>query len=92
MEGVIIMKGTYKYMPDEEMTERYPRLSEELRDFYNLLELYTNEKTRSIKFRLESQRNDVFFAIKHLIVAGELSRITAEEIQDYIGGLLDDQF
>lgn len=86
------MKGIYKYMPDSDMADHYPRLYEELIDFYDLLEKYEKDKTRSNKHYLENQRNDLFFAIKHLVVSGELSRPTADEIQDYVGGLLDDQF
>jgi len=85
------MQETYRYMPESGTMECYPRLSEELRDFYDLLEKYKRDKTLTNKHFLEKQLNDLFFAVKHLVVSGELTRYEADEIQDYIGGLFDDQ-
>ena len=78
---------TYKYNPRD--FEAFPALDAEMEDFYRLLEVYHQDKTSSNWFRLDKQRRDLFFSIKHRVVEGSITESTAQELRDYFGELFD---
>ena len=65
-------------------------LSEEMQGFYYMLEDYRKRKTTRSRFFLEKQLNDLLFTIKHREIDGSLTCRVAEEIREYVKGLLDD--
>lgn len=77
----------YKYDPNDYKDS--PGLRAEIEDFYSLLEKYHGEKTKSNWNRLDKQRRDLFFSIKHRVVEGRLTQIQAQEMRDYFGELFD---
>ena len=77
----------YRYDPKE--FEYSPHLYGEMSDFYAALEKYKREKTESNEFRLDKQRRDLFFSIKHRVVEGSFPEYRAEEMRDYFWELFD---
>ena len=79
--------GKYKYDPDDYAYS--PGLFAEMQDFYSFLEDYRKDKTKSNWFRLDKQRRDLFFSIKHRVVEGYFNESAAQEMRDYFGELFD---
>lgn len=82
------MKGIYEYMPEE--YKAYPGLYAEMQDFYNLLEVYQEDKTENNKAFLRKALNDLLFSIKHRVVEGSLTSYEAEKMGSYVKGLIHD--
>jgi len=61
-----------------------------MQGFYYMLEDYRKRKTTRSRFFLEKQLNDLLFTIKHREIDGSLTCRVAEEIREYVKGLLDD--
>ena len=68
-----------------------PGLHAEMEDFYRSLEKYRAAKTKDNWHLLDKQRRDLFFSIKHRVVEGRLTAAQAQEMQDYYGGLFDQE-
>jgi hypothetical protein len=64
-------------------------LSDDMTDFYRLLEIYSNEKTNMNETLLYKQSIDLFFSIKHRVVEGCITEYQAQEMRDYFRELYD---
>jgi hypothetical protein len=60
-----------------------------MEDYYDILEEYRKKKTQSNLYRLDKQRRDLFFSIKHRVVERRLTETQAQEMRDYFGELFD---
>ena len=80
--------GNYKYMPSD--FEGMNHLAEELEAFYIALELYKGNITLENKVHLLTQRESLYFAIKHRHLEGFFNEVKREVLLEYLGGLLDD--
>jgi hypothetical protein len=76
------LKGNYKYRPED--YEELLGLPPEMIDFYELLENYKENKTKSNRFRMEKQLNDLLFTIKHQVVLGNITPYDTGEMREYI--------
>ena len=76
----------YKYSP-EDFTGMLG-LPGELKTFYRLHEIYTNNKTDRNRFALENHWENLFFTVKHREVEGFLNPVAANEIRGYLEELL----
>jgi hypothetical protein len=85
-------KGTdtayrYKYSPED--YEEMACLSDDMADFYHLLEMYHENITDENECIIDKQRRELFFSIKHRVVEGYITGIQAQEMRDYFGELFD---
>ena len=78
----------YRYNPED--FRGMLNLSDELIAFYKLHEIYNREKTTRSRFALEKHGRDLFFTIKHRTLEGNLKRITAEDLREYMEELMYD--
>jgi len=78
----------YKYNPQDFVN--MPSLSEDLSDFYHSYEQSNLLKTIDTRLELERLGRVLFFTVKHRVVEGRLTPMQAEEIYDYLEGLLND--
>ena len=78
----------YKYSPKK--YEGMLGMPEELTSFYKLYEIYIEYKTPNNLFALEKQARDLFFTIKHRLLAGYITAADAHEMKTYIEDLLND--
>jgi len=78
----------YDYMP-EDFKGLYT-IEQDLMDFYHLLEQYNADKTGINKTTLENQYEDLFFTLKHNFLNGFITEELWHEINEYVGGLIDD--
>jgi len=81
------MSVAYKYNPDD--FKGLLNLPDELRIFYNLLEIYKADSTDNNRFTLKKHWEDLFFTIKHREVEGFLNPITASELKNYLEELVN---
>jgi hypothetical protein len=82
------MDSTYKYTPDD--FDGILNMPDGFRDFYKLLEIYREDKSRWNWFELRRRWEDLFFVIKAREVEGNLNPVTANEIRDYLEVLVND--
>ena len=82
------MKGNYEYTPDKYKTVM--GLSEDLKEFYRLLERFKEDKTMTNRLRMEKALNDLLFTIKHREVEGVITHNTATELRVYLREVSDD--
>jgi hypothetical protein len=81
-------KTTYKYKPNDFSDVLI--MSEVMTDFYRSYETYVDEDNLSNKFSAEKALVDLLFTIKHRELEGFLPHPTANEMREYMRGLLDD--
>ena len=82
------MSGSYRYLPDD--FRDMLGMTDDLTLFYELYEEYSNNKSQVNLFALEKQGRDLFFTIKHRVLAGQISANTAYEMKQYIEEFLND--
>jgi len=75
-----------KYNPSD--FTHIPGLSEDLTIFYKLHGEYIADKTRSKRFALEKQGEDLFFTIKHRALEGFITSAIAYELREHMEELL----
>jgi outer membrane receptor for ferric coprogen and ferric-rhodotorulic acid len=80
-----------KYLYDPKDYAYSPGLLAEMEDFYTLLEKFQADKSHTNWSFLDKQRRDLFFSIKHRIVEGFITKVKAQEMQDYFGELFDEE-
>ena len=78
----------YKYDPKD--FEGIPSMSDDLMAFYRALEAYKSEKNSSNGFDLQDKIENIELSIKHCTLNGDLNTSFANELNDYIRGLLKD--
>ena len=82
------MNGVYKYAPED--YKGVLNMYDDLSSFYQLLEIYNENKTRSNKLSLDKHSRDLFFTIKHRELEGNITHMTAEGLRGYMRDLLYD--
>lgn len=75
----------YKYNPED--FRNFLMLSEDIKNFYNLLEEYKYSNDKDIWFYLRQQWEQLFFSIKHRELEG-LNPVVASEMREYFEDLL----
>ena len=78
----------YKYDPAD--YKDVLNLYNELFVFYELLEVYKENRTRANKLSLNKHSRDLFFTIKHRELEGNITHITAEGLREYMRDLMYD--
>ena len=81
--------GEYKYKPED--FSGMLCLSDDLQEFYLLLEGFDQSPTDENWWPLRRQWETVFFSIKHREVEGRLSPFDAGEIRNYLEDLINDK-
>jgi len=79
----------YKYTSED--FKLYPSISEELTDFYVLLEQYKKSNENGDKFMLEDKANDLYFAIKRAKLHETINVEIVDDMWEYVGGLIYDR-
>ncbi|MCL2386892.1 MAG: hypothetical protein FWC89_04990 [Defluviitaleaceae bacterium] len=82
------MTNTYKYQPQD--FTRILSLSEDLAEFYKCYEDCQKDNTQSKRFAFERAGDAIGFTIKHRMVEGSITPPFADELNEYLGGLLHD--
>ena len=82
-----MIKSVYQFQPEEFIGVL--NLSEDLSNFYRLLENYKGNKTKSARLSLEKHSRDMFFTIKHRELEGNLTHENAEDLRGYMRYLLE---
>ena len=76
------MNGNYKYKPEDFCG--LLNLPGELRDFYELLEIFRGDSSEENWFGLKKHWEDLFFTIKHREVEGFLNPVDASGLREYL--------
>jgi hypothetical protein len=77
----------YKYNPTD--YANMDCLSDDMTDFYRLLEIYRRDKTSMNEALLYKQGVDLLFSIKHRVVEGCIPEYQAQEMRDYFREIND---
>jgi hypothetical protein len=77
----------YKYNPTDYAD--MDCLSDDMTDFYRLLEIYRRDKTSMNETLLYKQGVDLLFSIKHRVVEGCITEYQAQEMREYFRELND---
>ena len=79
----------YKYNPEDFVAMDMSCLANELKTYYQLLEIYHTKKTKLAKSDLKCHWwENLFFTIKHREVEGSLSPTDADEMRSYLEELM----
>jgi hypothetical protein len=65
-------------------------LCESMSGFYEAIEMYRRDNTKSNMYELDRQRDDLFLAIKHRVVEGRIPEYRADEMRDRFWELYDE--
>ena len=80
------MLKTYKYNPKD--FEGIQHMSDDLTTFYHALEKYNTNKNFDNEITLRDAIEDVELTLKHRTLDGHINPGLADEIDNYIGGLI----
>ena len=82
------MESVYKYDPGDFVA--VPFLADDLEAFYNLHSKYVKSKAIDDKMALKSHGRTLYFTLKHEVLGGTISEELSGELNEYLGGLIDD--
>lgn len=78
----------YKYNPED--YKNYSLLYDDMKDFYDKLEIYIANPTDLTNISLKNALHMLHFSIKHRAVEGYISNIERDKMWDYFWGLVYD--